>query len=81
MEHTRLTAAERSARSRLGAHKRWATSDRFAGVAPARAGFMAKFEREVDPDGELDAQERAVRADHAMRAYMQRLAMKRHQGD
>jgi hypothetical protein len=37
---------------------------------------MAKFEREVDPDGSLDPHERAVRAEHLRKAYFQRLALK-----
>ena len=41
---------------------------------------MERFEREVDPGGVLSPQERAKRADHAMTAYMKRLALKRHRG-
>jgi hypothetical protein len=37
---------------------------------------MAKFEREVDPDGVLPPDERARRAEHKRRAYFQRLALK-----
>lgn len=37
---------------------------------------MAKFEREVDPDGTLDPVERAIRAEHLRKAYFQRLALK-----
>ena len=45
-------------------------------LAPARKGFLAKFEHEVDPDGVLDPAERTRRAHAAMRAHMSRLAMK-----
>jgi hypothetical protein len=38
---------------------------------------MDRFERQVDPDGLLDPRERAVRAQHARRAYMSKLAAKR----
>jgi hypothetical protein len=37
---------------------------------------MARFEREVDPDGVLTLAERAKRAEHAKKAYFQRLALK-----
>jgi hypothetical protein len=37
---------------------------------------MARFEKQVDPDGTLDPVERARRADQAMRAHMARLALK-----
>lgn len=37
---------------------------------------MARFEREVDPDGVLDEEERARRADHARRAHFTALAYK-----
>jgi hypothetical protein len=37
---------------------------------------MAKFEREVDPQGELSAAERARRAEYLRRSYFQQLALK-----
>lgn len=43
---------------------------------PATKGFLAKFEREVDPDCRLSAEERARRAHAALRAHMQRLALR-----
>lgn len=45
----------------------------------ANAGFLAKFEREVDPDGILDPAERARRADLALRAHMRALSLRRYQ--
>lgn len=55
---------------------RWSkTDDRQAATAPARKGFMARFDREVDPNGELSDDERARRAELAMRAHMSRLAL------
>jgi hypothetical protein len=45
-------------------------------AAPALAGFLAKFEREVDPDGRLTPAERKRRAEAARRAHMTRLALK-----
>lgn len=68
-------AMSRSAVARLGAHESWArTTDRAARTRPAREAFLARFEREVDPNGELLPSERARRAEHARRAHMQRLA-------
>jgi hypothetical protein len=43
--------------------------------APGRAAFLARFERQVDPDGHLDPQERARRAELARRAYFARLSL------
>ena len=56
---------------------RWAnTDDRYMATRPAREGFYAKFEREVDPEGKLTSQERAKRVEWAMKAHMQRMALK-----
>lgn len=46
-------------------------------AARARGGFISKFEREVDPEGALPAEERTARARLAMRAHMSRLAQAR----
>ena len=71
------SASERSLRGRIGAYTRWAnTEDRYMATRPAREGFYAKFEREVDPEGKLTPQERAKRAEWAMKAHMQRMALK-----
>lgn len=71
-----LTPAERSLRARVGAHASWAkTPDRTARTAPARAALMERFEREVDPDGELDPVERGRRAEHARKAYFTKLSL------
>jgi hypothetical protein len=43
--------------------------------ANGRAAFLTRFEREVDPDGTLDPQERARRAEHARSAHFARLAL------
>jgi hypothetical protein len=72
-----LTPKERSLRARLAAHSSWAaTSDPSARTAPARAAFLDRFARQVDPDGTLTPEERARRAEHARKAYYQRLALK-----
>ena len=65
----------RSLRGRLGAattYSRYAASEI---TAPGRAAFLSRFEREVDPDGVLDPEDRAMRAAHARKAHMLRLAM------
>lgn len=49
--------------------------DPAAHTAPARAAFLSRFEREVDPDGVLEPEERARRAEHAKKAYFLRLAL------
>ncbi|WP_433333010.1 hypothetical protein [Spirillospora sp. CA-294931] len=50
------------------------TQDRKKRTKPARDAFLAKFEREVDPEGALPPDERRGRAEQAMRAHMLRLA-------
>ena len=67
--------AERGIRARLAAHAMHARYDARATTANARAAFLARFEREVDPDGVLDADERHRRAEHARSAYFTRLAI------
>lgn len=60
--------------AQVAANERWAhTQDRSAATAPARAGFMKKFEEMVDPEGLLDESERAAQAANALRAHMARL--------
>jgi len=71
-----LSPAERSLRARVGAHSLHAgVRDPSAHTAPARAAALARFEREVDPDGQLPPEERARRAEHARKAYFARLAL------
>jgi hypothetical protein len=61
----------------LAAHARWAReADRSAVLAPARRALSDRFEREVDPHGELSAEERARRVEHARKAYLYRLALR-----
>jgi hypothetical protein len=71
-----MTPAERVLRARLAAHSLHArVSDETAHTAPARRAFLARFEREVDPLGELAVEERQRRAEHARKAYFTRLAL------
>ena len=68
--------AQRALRARMAAHRLHAgITDPAAHTAPARAAFLGRFEREVDPDGLLDRRERARRAEHARKAYFLRLAL------
>jgi hypothetical protein len=65
-----------AARGRIGAYRLHATHDPRVTTAKARATFLARFEREVDPDGVLPEEERQRRADSARKAYFSRLAYK-----
>lgn len=72
-----MSPNERRLRSQIAANESWKnTPDRSARTAPARASMLAKFDREVDPDGTLAPEERARRAEYARKAYFQRLALK-----
>lgn len=72
-----MADTDRVLAGRAGAHKQWSRiSDRSAHTAPARKRFLDKFEREVDPEGELDPGERARRAESALKAHMAELARK-----
>jgi hypothetical protein len=69
------TPAERSLQARMAAHVMHARHDARVTTINGRAAFLARFEREVDPDDTLDPQERARRAEHARRAYMAGLSL------
>lgn len=70
-----MTPSERSLRARIAGHQSWAnTSDPSARTKPGRDAAMARFEREVDPDGTLSEEERKRRAEHAKSAYFTKLA-------
>jgi len=77
MANSELTPQQRVLRARLAAHSRWAREDDpVTATAPARAAFMDRFEREVDPDRVLPPDVRARKAEHARKAYFARLALK-----
>ena len=61
-------------RGQIGAAVQQSRNDPREYTQAARAGFLRKFEREVDPDGTLSAEERQRRAEAARRAHMLRLA-------
>jgi hypothetical protein len=72
-----LSPTERSLRGKLAAHTSWAnTPDPAARTAPARAKFLDRFYRQVDPDGKLPEAERHRRAEAAKKAYYTGLALK-----
>lgn len=67
----------RTLRARASAHASWAnTTDPTARTEPARTAFLDRFERQVDPDGTLDAVDRTRRAAQARKAYFAALAAK-----
>jgi hypothetical protein len=68
-----LTPSERTLRARLAAHTLHARGG--TSTSAGTAAFLAKFVREVDPDGTLPPEERARRAQHARQAHMARLAL------
>jgi hypothetical protein len=71
-----LTPAQRHQRASQAAHAQWAKEpDPTARTAKARQAFLDRFEREVDPLGELDPSERARRASHARKSHMKRLSL------
>ena len=47
-----------------------------ARTQPGRDAFLARFEHEVDPDGQLTPEERSRRAESLRKAYFARLALK-----
>ena len=67
---------EMARRGRIGAYRLHATHDPKETTKAAREAFMARFEREVDPDGTLTPEERARRAEAARKAYFAQLAHK-----
>ncbi len=71
-----LSPHEAALRGRIGAYRLHATHDSREITRAARATFLARFEREVDPDGVLPEAERLRRAEMARKAYFARLALK-----
>jgi hypothetical protein len=67
--------AERSLRARLAAYALHAQRDPRETTANGRTAFLARFDREVDPEGLLEPDERRRRAEQARRAYFTRLAL------
>lgn len=74
-----LTASQRSTAAKRAAYALHSQVGSDVIAARARAGLQAKFERQVDPDGVLAPQERARRAQLAVRAHMCGLSLKAQQ--
>jgi hypothetical protein len=72
-----LTPAQRALRAKAAADASWAnTSDRAARTEAARRAALSRFERQVDPNGELPEKERQQRAASARRSYFRLLALR-----
>jgi hypothetical protein len=71
-----LSPELRSQRARIAAHALHATHDSREISQAGRDAFLARFEREVDPEGVLPESERQRRATHARKAYFTKLAFK-----
>lgn len=72
-----MTPAQRAMHARLASRTSWAkTSDREQRTRPARTAFLARFEKQVDPDGVLPEIERAERAHQAFLAHMETMRLK-----
>ena len=71
-----LTPKQRSLRARMAAYALHATHDPRVTTKPGRDAFMARFERQVDPDGTLPEPERRRRAEAAKKAYFLGLTLK-----
>lgn len=69
-----LTPEQRRTRARIAAYARWAKESPAKNAARGQAGLLARFEREVDPDGVLPEAERTRRAEAARKVHMLRLA-------
>jgi hypothetical protein len=69
-----LNAHDRVLAARIGAHALHASGK--TNTAAARAAFLDRFERQVDPDGVLPADVRAQRAMHARKGYFTQLALR-----
>ena len=71
-----LTPEQRRIRAQIAANTRWSREDPRVGTARARAAWYRRFLDEVDPDRILSPAERERRAQAALRAEMQRLALR-----
>lgn len=71
-----MTPAERKLRGRIGGLALASQRDPNEYTAKARASFLERFERDVDPKGILSPEERQRRAQAARKAHFARLALK-----
>lgn len=71
-----MSHAQRVLIGRLGAYTMLSRNDPYEVTKAARAAFVSKFERDVDPDGVLPLEERLRRAEMARKAHYTRLAIR-----
>ena len=71
-----MTPAERALRARMAAYSLHAKRNARETTAPARAAFLDRFHRMVDPEGTLPEAERQRRAAAARKAYFTGLALR-----
>ncbi len=71
-----MTPSERALRARMAAYSLHAKRDARETTAAARAAFLDRFDRMVDPDGTLPEAERQRRAAAARKAYFTGLALR-----
>lgn len=72
-----MTTSEHAINGRIGIRTRLAATtkaERKRQAATGQAGLLARFEREVDPEGLMSDEDRAYAAEEARRAHMGRLA-------
>ena len=72
-----LPPAERRLMASVGGLSRVVRYGPDAAVAAARAGFLARFDREVDPGLLLDPDKRAQLAKLALQVHMQKMSLAR----
>jgi hypothetical protein len=68
-----MTPFERSLRASAAAHAKHARHDPYESTKAAMAGTWAKYEKQADPDGLLDPNERRRRARHLLKADLARV--------
>ena len=71
----KMSHGERVLLGRIGAYTAQSRHSAYEMTKAARKGFENKFEREGDPEGLLEPQERARRAELARKAYFARLSL------
>jgi hypothetical protein len=70
-----MNPADRMLRARIAAYAMHGRNDARETTAKGRAAFLAKFEREADPEGVLPLDERRRRAEQLRKAHFTRLAL------
>jgi hypothetical protein len=74
------TPTQRMLAAQVAAYERWARTpqaERKAHGKRGHAGLLARFERELDPDGTLPPDERARQVERLYRAHMARVRLAR----